>query len=178
MTEYISEQDHEALKVKLVDGSAIITIPRNVARKFYTRVTAEAVHSITGQSIGIKKVTVWLTLGAVALLFLCCLALIAYKLGWVAAMIIPLVGIFWTILIGLTGDKGGWIIGNLGLGFCLSTLYFLSPNYSIPISLFGISVWLHRFINFLSQYWLQKLVTNSYDAFDMLVEHIHITTND
>ena len=89
-------------------------------------------------------------------------------------MAIPAVGIFWSILTVLTSDKGSQWIGHAGLIVSFMPFTFLSLSYAYPIALLGTSIWLHRCIYSISQYWLEKLVTGSYDAFDMMVEHIEI----
>jgi len=175
MTQYLSNTEFQALNQRLESGAAELSISRQVAGQFFSRVSNEAVFSITEQSIALKKAFLF-SLFAVSMgIFVACLGLIFFNFGWGATIVIPVVGIFWTILTILTSDKGNQWVGHLGVLVSLVPLSFLDLTYSFPIALFGISIWLHRCLYFLSQYWLVKLVTGSYDAFDMMAEHIDIS---
>lgn len=178
MTQYISKTEFHTLQQKLATGAAVVSVPKQVARQFFGRVPNKAVFSITGQSIALKKACLFLVFGLSIGLFVVCLWLIFTSFDLGAALAIPAVGIFWAILTVLTSDKGNQWLGHLGLLASLAPLFLLSESYSYPAALFGISVWLHRCLYFLSQFWLETLVKGSYDAFDMMAEHISVNDVD
>ena len=174
MTNYLSKTEFEALQQRLLAGNAGLTISKQVARQFFNRVANKAVVSITGESVLLKKLVLFSLYGASISLFLASLGLVFIEFEWGAALAIPALGIFWSILTVLTSDKGSHWIGHGGLLLSLAPIALLPGAYSYPIALVGMSIWIHRFIFSLSQFWLEQLVTNSYDAFDMMAEHIEI----
>jgi len=178
MTQLLSEKDYLALQKRLEAGTAELTVPRQIARQFFFRVTSKAVVSITGQSVLLQKAFLHLLFAVSVGLFMACLALLFTGFNLGAAIAIPAIGIFWTIITLLTSDKGNQWVGHLGVSLSLLPLLFLSPSYSYPLALIGVSIWLHRWMYFLARYWLVALVTRSYDAFDMMVEHIDITEKE
>ncbi|MFT4714025.1 MAG: NADH:ubiquinone oxidoreductase subunit K [Candidatus Azotimanducaceae bacterium] len=174
MTRHITKAEFQTLQQRIANGVADISVPKQVARHFYSRVSNEAVFSITSQSIALKKAFLYILFSLSIGMFAVCLGLILTSFNWSAAIAIPAVGIFWAILTVLTSDKGNQWVGHLGLLASLLPLLLLAESYSYPAALFGISIWLHRCLYFLSQYWLEALVKASYDAFDMMTEHINV----
>jgi hypothetical protein len=174
MTRHLTKTEFQTLQQRIANGVADISIPKQVARHFYSRVSNEDVFSITGQSIALKKTFLYILFSLSIALFAVCLGLIFARFNWAAAIAIPAVGIFWAILAVLTSDKGNQWVGHVGLLASLLPLLLLSESYSYPAALFGISIWLHRCLYFLSQFWLEALVKASFDAFDMMIEHIHV----
>jgi hypothetical protein len=174
MNRYLNEEEFEGLRRRIEAGKASVSIPRGISRQFFTRVDNASIRSTTGRSLIAQKLVIWtgITVSA-ALLVVCCAAVIFY-FGWFASLGVPLVGMFWTVIAGLTGDQGTWLHGAIGLvvGLCLAAI--LEIGYGVPLALFVVSLWLHRSNYGLAQRWLTQLISTSYGAFDMLVEHIEI----
>ena len=121
-----------------------------------------------------QKLVIWAGIVVSAALLVVCCAEVIFYFGWFAAFGVPLVGMFWTVIAGLTGDQGTWLHGAIGLVVGLALAAILESAYGIPLALFVISLWLHRTNYGLAQRWLTQLISSSYGAFDMLVEHIEI----
>ena len=97
--------------------------------------------------------------------------------AWWAALVIPVAGICWTVIYGLTGDQGGWLIGTIPMLISLGLL-FMNVSGSEPLSLFIASIWLQRTSYLLATKWLEDIVSTSYAAYEMMVEHVSIVTSD
>ena len=54
----------------------------------------------------------------------------------------------------------------------------MEPDYSVPLFLFTLSLWVHRLTYVAAQAFLINIVTDSFSAYDMLAEHVAIETLD
>lgn len=178
MKQFLSEQEYEALKPGIKAGTTVIQIPRSIARDFFIKVSNDSVKTTTGSSLLYKKLLVWTGVVIPLVLLIVCAGFVIEDFGWASALFIPLIGILWTVIAGLTGDRGSFLIGNLLLIACLLLASLLDRSYGIPLLLISLSLWCHRSIFFLAEYWLKSLLEHSYAAFDMLVEHIEIEKPD
>lgn len=158
MPQYISKTAYQTLQKRLATGAADISVPRKIARQSFGRVSNTAVFPITGQPIALKKTSLFLLFGISIGLFVICLGLIYTSFNWRVALAVPAVGIFWAILIVLSSDKGNQCLGHFGLLASLVLLLILSESYSYPAALVGVSIWLHRCLYFLSQFWFETLL--------------------
>ena len=151
-----------------------ISLPRQVARQFFLRIRSAEVKRTTGKSIAIKKAAIWLMNVGSPITFVLSLILIILQYGpWEASLIVPIAGICWTIIYGLTSDQGGWLIGTIPL--LLSGIEVVdSGQLGNPLFLFVLSIWLQRTSYLLATYWLLAIVMSSFDAFEMMEEHISI----
>lgn len=174
MKRYLTESEHEELRRSLERGDATLSVPRSVARQFFLRVDNASIVETTGESMVLQKSLIWLGIIGHATLFIASLVSIGYYFGWMATVGIPLVGIFWTILAGLTGDKGSMLHGSIGLAAAVLLAVLIPIGYAVPLILFATSLWLHRSCYMLAQYWVTSLVVRSFPAYDMLVEHIDV----
>ena len=79
--------------------------------------------------------------------------------GWAATVMVPLLGIFWTIIAGLTGDQGSFLQGTLAMiaGAVLAAI--LPTEYAIPLALIIVSLWVQRNIFFIAEYFLLHLIS-------------------
>lgn len=174
MAQCIPEDQYKVLQQQIATGEARLTVSRTMARQFFTHVGNQNVADLTGQSIMMKKIVViFLLLTSILLVFLC-MAMMIDRYGWAAMFVIPLVGIFWTILAGLTTELGSTISSTLSLITVLTIAYFLPTTYQWPIVIFAGSVYLFRMAHIFAQYSLSRLILRSYDAYDMLCEHVEI----
>jgi hypothetical protein len=178
MQHFINEAEFEALQPQLKAGTARISVPRAVARDFYLRVPNHSIRATAGQSELGTKFLVWVGIISAILLMLLCAAVIIWHFGWTAAFIVPLTGIFWTIVAGLTGDKGSFIRGTLALIPAGLLASLLPLNFAEPLVLLSCSLWIHRAVYLFAEWRLLKLVSSSFAAFDMLIEHLEITLSN
>lgn len=174
MKKYLTVEEFEALKARIARGTSGLQISRRVSRQFFTRVNNASIVETTGRSMLAQKLIVWSGVLASPALLLLAIAAIVFHFGWISAIAVPLVGTFWTVIAGFTGDKGTWWHGLIGLIAGLGLSAFIEPAYGIPLALFTVSLWIHRSNYRLAQIWLTQLITTSFGAFDMLVEHIDI----
>lgn len=174
MTKYLTEEQFEGVQMRLDARRASLNVPRRVSRQFFTRVPNASIRAVAGRSLAWQKAVI--RAGAIATFALLagCLASVIHYFGWFAAVGAPMVGIFWTIIAGLTGDKGSWWYGAAGLIAGLTLAVFLDRAYAVPLVLFSLSIWIHRGTYHLAQIWLIGLVSSSFAAFNMLVEHIDL----
>jgi hypothetical protein len=174
MTEFLNEDEYEALRLEISDGTASLKITRNMSRQFFTHVSHRNVQDLTGSSVLSQKLLVLSMLLSSILLVLGCLAEITLDFGWLAIIGVPLAGIFWTVLAGLTTEMGDIWSSTLAMIAAIGLIWFLPESYQLFTALFTGSVYLYRTAHILSEYLLRRLVSESYDAFDMLSEHIEI----
>ena len=59
MKKYLTSEEFEAVKTRIAGGHSSMTIPRSVARQFFTRVNNASVIEITGHSIRFQKFVIW-----------------------------------------------------------------------------------------------------------------------
>ena len=174
MKKYLSKEQFDQVRRRIEAGDASLTIPRRVARQFFTHVNNASIKSIAGRSLLGQKFAIWAgVFAAPALLVVCIWALVLY-FDWFAALAAPLAGTFWTIIAGLTGDKGEWWYGAVGLAAGLALAAILEEAYAVPVALMVVSLFVHRVTYRVAQVWLIDLVSTSYGAYDMLVEHIDL----
>lgn len=178
MAGYLSGQEYQALLEEVKQGSASLHITRHTAREFFLRVTSKEVSETLGYSVFPQKATVLSLLLLSVLLILTCLALIVMDQGWLAMVSVPLVGIFWTILAGFTTELGSTVSSTVILAFVLGFVWFLPASYQQPVILFALSIYIYRMGHVLAQFFLLRIVTASYRAWDMLAEHIDIRRHE
>lgn len=170
----ISEEEYQSLTSDVKSGKKSLHISRNIARQFYTRVSNQSVQETASQSAARDKSIVYagLTLSPVLLLF--CALIIIYNFGGWAAIVVPLVGIFWAVLAGLTSAEGSWQAASGALIISIIAAAFDPNEYTVPLALFVMSIWAHRLTYIFAQRQLLVLVATSYPAFDMLADHIEV----
>ncbi|MEX0942608.1 MAG: hypothetical protein WD002_08690 [Pseudomonadales bacterium] len=176
--QYLNETQFQEIQPKFISGQAQIKVDRNVARQVFTHVPNKSIVETTGRSMLGKKVIILTGLILPVILFLACLILIVYYFGWYSTIVVPLTGIFWTIIVGLTADKGTWIHSTAGIAVGLGIAVLVPINFGIPIALFSVSLWLQRMTYLLAEIWVTELVTQSYGAYDMLAEHLSLSIDD
>lgn len=174
MRRYLTREQFDGMQARLDSGRASLTVSRRVSRQFFTRVSNASIRATTGRSVLWQKCAIWAGLIASLALLVWCMAAVIYYFGWFAAVAVPIVGIFWTVIAGLTGDKGSCWYSNAGLVVGLGLALMMVPAYAIPLALFTLSLWIHRTTYWIAQIWLTALVTTSFGAYDMLVEHIDL----
>jgi len=175
MAEHLTKDEYKVLQSELSSGSARIHVNRSMARQFFINVTNRNVRNLTGVSVLGQKLLVLALLATALTLIITCLVLIALEFGSAAMFAIPLVGIFWTVIVGLTTDSGSMFLSTLLLIPCLLFAYYLPVE---PAWLFGnfiASIYCYRVAHILAQKFLVTLVSSSYDAYDMLDEQIALT---
>ena len=174
MQNFINEQEYIDLLPRLQARQAHLVVPRQVARNFFLRTSNHAIKQATGQSALVSKLIIWIGVITAPLLFLIAAIYYIMDSGWAATVMVPLLGIFWTIIAGLTGDQGSFLQGTLAMiaGAVLAAI--LPTEYAIPLALIIVSLWVQRNIFFIAEYFLLHLISQSFAAFDMLIEHIEI----
>ncbi|MCB1647164.1 MAG: hypothetical protein KDI36_17010 [Pseudomonadales bacterium] len=174
MSEFLTETEFLELQPELQAGKARLCIPRSISRDFFIRVSNSSVENTTGHSLRLKKFVIWTGVAIPPLMFIACAAHVINEFAWTATLLIPLLGIFWTIVTGLTGDRGNFLAGTVAMLLAVGIASLLPQAYAVILLLISLSLWLHRCVFFLAQHWLVQLLAQSYPAFDMLVEHIEI----
>jgi hypothetical protein len=175
MAEYLSKDEYKALQSDLSSGSARIHVTRSMARQFFINVTNRNVRDLTGITVLGQKLLVLALLATALILIITCLVLTALEFGSAAMFAIPLIGIFWTIIVGLTTDSGSMLLSTLLLTPCILLAYYLPVEYVWLFGNFIASIYCYRVAHILAQNFLVKLVSSSYDAYDMLDEQIVLT---
>lgn len=174
MKKYLTEQEFETVRQHLASGEASLVVPRRVSRQFFTRVPVESIRATTGRFMLLQKIAIWAGVLAAPLLLVICIGAVIFYFDWFATLAVPIVGMFWTVIAGLTGDKGEVWYGVAGLAAGLLFAWLLEPAYAIPLALFSLSLFIHRITYEVAQIWLTGLVSSSFGAYDMLVEHIEL----
>lgn len=175
MTDFIDQPQFESIQQRYRSGDLAVSMPRQIARQFFLLISNQDVKRTTGKSIIFKKGLIWLMNISSPLLFLACLAMIAINEGpWVASLAIPVAGICWTVIYGLTSDQGGWLVGTIPL--VLSAIPMLDGG-DATFFVFVLSIWLQRSSYLASTAWLMDIVMNSFDAFEMMQPHLSIDTD-
>lgn len=178
MTQYLSEPEFLELQTRLEQNKASLTIGRRIARQVFTRVSNSDITSTFGHSQLWKKVVIWATVFGPVVIFVLCLGALIPPFGWMATMAVPLVGIFWTVLIGYMSDKGPLAYNTAGLLAALLLAWFVPQEYGWPVALFAVSVWINHLGYVLAQRWVEAMARTSFKVYDMLVEHIVIKDAD
>jgi hypothetical protein len=174
MTTHLSADEFAGLQQEFREGRSAISIPRAVARRFFTHVAASAIRTTTGQGTLLQKAAIWTGLLLSPLMLGTCCLLVAWEFGWLATLAIPVIGIFWTIFAGYTSNIGRWQPATVLLAVAVASLYVMPPDLSRPLLLFILSLWIHRVTYILAEQWLIRLVEKSFSAYEMLEEHISI----
>lgn len=174
MKKYLTEQEFKTVSQHLANGEASIVVPRRVSRQFFTRVPTESIRATTGRFMLLEKTAIWVGVLAAPALLVICIGAVIYYFDWFAALAVPIVGMFWTVIAGLTGDKGEIWYGIVGLTAGLLLAWLLESAYGIPMALFTVSLFIHRITYEVAELWLTDLVSSSFGAYDMLVEHIEL----
>ena len=174
MVKYLTEVEFRDVRNRIQQGEASIRIPRSVSRQFFTHVTNRSIIDITESSALLQKILIWSGIASAWVLLAICAGLVIESWGIWATVVVPLVGAFWAILAGFTHEQGSWQIISLVLVATLIGIFTVPGHYVLPLFFFVLSLWTHRMTYILAQRFLEKLVTNSFDAWDMLVEHIEL----
>lgn len=178
MPEYLSETEFEALQASRAEGTAVVTMPREVARRFFLRITSAEVKATTGRSIVLQKLIVWLfTLSSPAVFAASLIFFTLTHSALEASLIIPIAGICWIIIYGMTAEQGGWSLGTAALIIAASPLVNQPFSIADPVFLYVLSIWLQRASYLLSEQWLMSIVMGHYSAFEMMETHLQIETD-
>lgn len=178
MNKYLDEADFENLRQKLEARQAKILISKSIARQFFFRVSNQSILETTGESLVFKKSAIWAILGLAMVLMLTTLGSIILDSGWSAAITVPLVGIFWTVVAGLTSHLGSWVHSAVALVAATLIAWFLPASYALPLMELTLSIVLIRFAHELAQRWVTALVSRSFAAYDMMAPHITLEYQD
>ena len=174
MQKHLTEEEFARVRTRIISGQASICIPRRVARQFFTHTSNSSIKNTTDSSAHWQKSLVWMGVSAAPILLLVCGLVVIDSSGWWAAVTVPTIGIFWTILAGLTAEDGDWPSVTIALGLAIACYFLLPPTYSVPLLLFVSSLWIHRMTYILAQELLISLVSDSYPAWEMLTDHIDL----
>lgn len=178
MKKFLTEDEFKALQPRLETGSARILVSKSIARQFFLRVANDSIIETAGESMRTKKAVIWLMLAIGINLMLATLILITIQSGWGAALAVPLVGIFWTVIAGFTSHLGNWIHSVIGLILGIGLALMLPAGYAVPLAMLTLSLVSLRAANEIAQYWVTALLSRSYPAYDMMVEHIALEVHD
>ena len=177
MPEYMSATEFERLQDDHRKGRVDVSMPREVARQFFLRITAAEVKATTGRSIGPQKLLVWAACITSPLIFLACMVFFVIEhSAWEASLILPIAGICWTVIYGLTSAQGGWVIGTVPLVIVTIPIAMGNAALTDPIFLFVLSIWLQRASYLMSSTWLMSIIMSNFEAFEMMEEHLQLET--
>ena len=177
INKFITQAEFDKLMNDRRNGTTTLTISRIVARQFFTHIGRGSIEAVTGQSVSAKKTYIWFTVIVAPLLFLSSMGVIYMQYGATyASLLVPASAIFWVIIFGLTSNHGGWAVGNVPLFLSLVLLVANQVSFALPLMLLTLSIWLQRSAYLLSAVWLQNIVASSYAAYEVLLEHIEITS--
>ena len=173
---YLTPEQHATLVDELIDGNVEISIPRSMARQFYTMTPMAEIKSKTGQSELLAKLVVWFGLVVTPLLFTVCALLIIYYYGWWAACNIPLAGILWSVVAGFLNPTGSWVSMTVALVvfIVVAVTNLIDPSVILPVLLWTASLWVNRMTYHGAGFFLTRLVVTSQPAFELLEEHITV----
>jgi hypothetical protein len=175
MAKYLTKEEYAVLQYDLSVGAAKLFVTRSMARQFFINVTHRNIKNLTGVSVLGEKLLVLASLASALVLITVCLALAVKEFGWGATFVVPLIGIFWTVVVGFTTDSGSMLVSTLLFIGCLALTYFLPEAYGWLFGIFVTSVYSYRIAHISAQSFLVTLVSSSYDAYNMLEEQIEIT---
>lgn len=174
MAEQLSQEDYALLQQKMIEHRAAIITTRSMARQFFTHVSARNVRDLTGQSVLGQKFLVLGFLVISIILILGALLLIGRDFGYGAVVAVPLTGIFWTIIAGLMTEQGNTTSTILVTVAVLAASSQMPAGFAVPTALFTLSVFNYRLAHFLAQHFIHRLLTSSFDAYDMLSAQIDV----
>ncbi|MBD3648460.1 MAG: hypothetical protein HUJ31_13630 [Pseudomonadales bacterium] len=174
MKKHLTKEEFTNLQPDFATGKAAVVVPRSIARQFFVRVDNKSIKATTGESAIIQKLIVWTGMATAPVLLGVCLLVLIIEMGWSSAFAVPVVGIFWTVLAGFTSDTGPWyeITAALAIAFLVWLVY--TNNYALALLFFTLSIWVHRMTFMLAQHFLAQIVARSFDAYDMLIDHVSI----
>jgi hypothetical protein len=176
--QHLSKEKFDILMKSRADGKTVLSIPKQVARRFFTRVGNDSVKDTIGMSVNIQKLVILAGVLASPLIFgIFAISIYLHMGAAYASIVVPLAGICWTVVYGLTSHWGGWLVGTIPLMAALALL-MAGSGLGEPLFLFVLSIWLQRSTYLLAGKWLEHIVSSSYEAYEMLVEHITISTDD
>lgn len=175
MAEYLTKDEYEVLQSDLSKGVARLFVTRSLARQFFINITNRNVRNQTGVSVLDKKIQVLALLITAFILITASLVLSAKEFGWAAAFAIPLIGIFWTVIVGFTTESGSLLLSSMLLIPCLLLSYFLPEAYGWIFGNFVASIYCYRTAHIMAQKFLITLISSSYSAYEMLDEQIEVT---
>ncbi|MDA0978463.1 MAG: hypothetical protein O3B72_07895 [Proteobacteria bacterium] len=174
MTTPLNRSDYDALLDDLQADRAQLQISRNVARRFFTHVSPGNIHSVTGQYVVIQHLLVIASLVAGVLCAAASLLVVYLEFDTMAFLAVPLTGILWTVIAGFSNELGGtWDTLSMYL-VSLVLIWFLPTGYILPVFFFVTGLLLYRAAHLLAAYFLKKLVIGSFEAFEMLEQHITV----
>ena len=175
MTEFVTETEFERLQDDHRKGRVDVYMPREVARQFFLRITAAEVKQTTGRSILAQKFLVWFASIASPLVFVASMVFFVLDhSAWEASLILPIAGICWTVIYGLTSAQGGWWVGTVPLAITAIPIFTGGAGVTDPIFLFVLSIWLQRASYLLSTGWLMSIIMSNFEAFEMMEEHLQL----
>ena len=174
MARHLTPEEFTDLQSELDEGASRLHFTRSFSRRFFTNVGLRSVKEHTGLSILPEKTLVIALLVMSLLLLIACLADIYVRFGWLSLFVLPLVGIFWTVLAGFTTEMGSWLSSTASLLVVLFICFWLPRDYAEPAAMFATSVYLYRLGHILAFRFLSRLIARSYDAYDMLYEQIEV----
>jgi hypothetical protein len=177
MKSFLTEDEYRALQQELSNGSACLQVKRFQARQFFTNVTSKEFTELTGKSNLFEKTVVLGVLLASIAVGVLCLLVITRNYGWAAMIAAPLVGIFWTIIVGFLTETGSALASIIITALALGAAYWLPTAYQPIFITFIVSIFLFRIAHSLAQYFLCRTLGSSYAAFDMLYGQIDIIRN-
>ena len=174
MAEYLSREEFAELQSRLSAGAARISVTRSMARHFFINVGNRSIRDLTGVSMRGQKSLVFMLLLIAFAIIAFCLFLTFEEFGWLAMFAVPLTGIFWTVIAGFTTEFGSALISTLLFIPCLVLAYFLPESYRWLFASFVTSIYFYRMAHIVAQHFLTMFVSTSYDAYEMLCEHIEV----
>ena len=175
MPKYLSEQDYNNLMTDRKAGNIDIEISKEVARQFFTHLSRHNIEQKIGRSVTLKKLLILLFALAAPAVFACYMySVYAHYDATAASFIIPASGIFWIVVYGFTSNQGGWLIGTIPLVAAALLVFTTELKLAEPLTLLLLSLWLQRSTYLLATFWLKDIISQSYAAFEELVEHIQI----
>ncbi len=174
MAECLTKDAYKILQPDLSTGVARLFVTRSLARQFFIKVTHRSVMALTGESIFGQKLQVLALLATALILITSCLVLVTKEFGWAAILAAPLIGIFWTIIVGFTTESGSMLLSTLLFILCLLLTYFLPVAYAWLFGNFVASIYCYRVSHIIAQNSLITLISSSYDAYNMLDEQIKV----
>lgn len=174
MPGYLSEQEHQELVDELAAGRASVQLSRHASRHFFLRVSSREVSETIDSSVIGQKFIVLGSLTIAIALIATSLGMLLLEQSWLAMFSVPLVGIFWTVIAGFTTEYGSMLSSTLLLLVAFAIAWVLPAGYQLPLVTFALSLFFYRLGHIAAQYFLKHIVTSSYQAWDMLAEHITV----
>jgi len=178
MADYLTSDEYKVLQSELSTGAAKLFVTRSLARQFFLNVTNRNVKDLTDGSVLKEKVQVVVFLATALTLIIACLLLTAKEFGGTAMFAIPFIGIFWTVIVGFTTEAGSMRLSTLLFVPCLLLAYFLPETYRWLFGSFVASIYCYRIAHIIAQEFLIRLVSSSYDAYEMLEEQIQVIVSE